>query len=126
MRDDKTVTVPFTEFSCGVPPTGDRLQRAHERCGVRPGADRRQRAVSRRARVERLSIGEQTGRALYTVEITIKFLHEVSAADTVTAESRVASYDTKRVRVHSTLKVGDTAVATGDSLYLHVDTERAR
>jgi acyl-CoA thioesterase FadM len=65
---------------------------------------------------------ERTGGAMYTVEITLKFLHEVNATDTITAESRVASYDAKRLRVHSTLLVGEIPVASGDSLYLHVDT----
>jgi len=70
----------------------------------------------------RAAYREQTGGAMYTVEITLKFLHEVNAADTITAESQVASHDAKRLRVHSTLLVGQTPVASGESLYLHVDT----
>lgn len=65
---------------------------------------------------------ESTGGAMYTVEITIKFLHEVSADDEIRAESWVASCDSKRLRLATTLLVGDTPVAAGDSLYLHVDT----
>lgn len=70
---------------------------------------------------------EATGCSMYTVEITIKFLHEVGRNDVVRAKSTLASHDAKRVRVRTTLLVGDdTAVASGDSLYLHVDTTAGR
>ena len=73
------------------------------------------------------SYREQTGCAMYTVEITLKFLQEVSADDQLRAESLLATHDAKRVRVHTRLfKDGDVQVATGDSLYLHVDTASGR
>ena len=49
-------------------------------------------------------------------------MHEVNRDDLVRAESWVASADSKRLRVTTTLLVADTPVAAGDSLYLHVDT----
>lgn len=74
-----------------------------------------------------VSYREQTGGALYTVEIGLKFLAEVTADDTLSAHSILASHDTKRVRVHTTiLKQGDVEVAKGESLYLHVDTRSGR
>jgi acyl-CoA thioesterase FadM len=70
---------------------------------------------------------ERTGCAMYTVEIALKFLQEVSADDQLRAESLLALHDAKRVRVHTTLfKGNDVQVATGDSLYLHVDTASGR
>jgi acyl-CoA thioester hydrolase len=70
---------------------------------------------------------ERTGCAMYTVEITLKFMQEVSAEDQLRAESILATHDAKRVRVHTTLfKGNDVQVATGDSLYLHVDTASGR
>jgi acyl-CoA thioesterase FadM len=66
-----------------------------------------------------------TGCALYTVEMNIRFLHEVSRGDTLTARTVLASHDSKRVRVSTTIiGTGGEPVATGDSLYLHVDTAK--
>lgn len=70
---------------------------------------------------------ERTGCAMYTVEITLKFLQEVSADDQLRAESVLAMHDAKRVRIHTALfKGSEIQVATGDSLYLHVDTPSGR
>lgn len=72
-----------------------------------------------------MSIGyrERTGCSLYTVEMTIRFLREVGLDDELRAESLVVSHDAKRVRLHTTLLAADgAAVATGETLYLHVDT----
>lgn len=69
------------------------------------------------------SYREATGCSMYTVEITIKFLREVSRGETLRASSQLRSHDAKRVRIHTSLLADDGAqVATGDSLYLHVDT----
>ncbi len=121
MPDDKPVTVPFTEFSCGVPPASiDYNGHMNDAAYAQVLTDANELFLD--ALGLSADYRDRTGSALYTVEITLKFLHEVNANDTVTAESRVASNDSKRLRVHSTLKVGETPVATGDSLYLHVDT----
>jgi acyl-CoA thioester hydrolase len=121
MRDESTLTVPFTAFSCGVPPHAiDYNGHMNDAAYAQVLTDANE--VFLDALGLSADYRERTGCSMYTVEITIKFLHEVNAADIITAESRVASHDAKRLRVHSTLRVGDVDVATGDSLYLHVDT----
>ena len=66
---------------------------------------------------------ERTGCSLYTVEMTIRFLREVGLDDELRAESLLVANDAKRVRLHTTLLAADGApVATGETLYLHVDT----
>jgi acyl-CoA thioesterase FadM len=68
-----------------------------------------------------------TACSMYTVEITIKFLREVGLDALLRAESRLASHDAKRLRLHTVLVSDDgSEVATGDSLYLHVDTSAGR
>jgi carnitine 3-dehydrogenase len=63
-----------------------------------------------------------TGRAMYTVESHIRYLAESKRGDILAAESLLVSADPKRMRVHTLLSRGDeTAVATGEHLYLHVD-----
>jgi len=125
MRDDSTVAVPFTDFSCSVPPDGiDYNGHLNDAAYAQVLTDANELFLDALG----LSAGyrERTGCSMYTVEITLRFLHEVGADDMVTAVSQVASHDTKRLRVHTTLKVGDTDVAAGDSLYLHVDTEAGK
>jgi acyl-CoA thioesterase FadM len=66
---------------------------------------------------------QRTACSLYTVEMTIRFLREVGLDDELHAESLLHSYDGKRVRVQTTLLAQDgSAVASGETLYLHVDT----
>ena len=66
-----------------------------------------------------------TGCALYTVEMNIRFLREVSRGDALTARTLLTSHDDKRIRVGTTIIGSDgQPVATGDSLYLHVDTAK--
>jgi acyl-CoA thioesterase FadM len=125
MRDDSTVAVPFTEFSCGVPADAiDYNGHLNDAAYAQVLTDANELFLD--ALGLSASYRKSTGCAMYTVEITLKFLHEVNADDTITAESRVTSHDAKRLRVHSTLRVGDTDVATGDSLYLHVDTSAGK
>jgi acyl-CoA thioesterase FadM len=65
---------------------------------------------------------QRTGCAMYTVEMTIRFLREVGRGAELQAESLVLSHDAKRLRLHTTILDGDgVAVATGETLYLHVD-----
>jgi acyl-CoA thioester hydrolase len=125
MRDEQFVAVPFTAFSCGVPPTAiDYNGHMNDAAYAQVLTDANELFL------EALGLSadyrERTGCAMYTVEITLKFLHEVSASDVIRAESRVSSHDAKRLRVETTLRVGDTDVASGDSLYLHVDTNTGR
>jgi acyl-CoA thioesterase FadM len=68
-----------------------------------------------------------TGRALYTVEMTIRYLGGVRLDDLLLAETRLISHDAKRMRVRTTLRTEHgPPVATGDVLYLHVDAELGR
>jgi len=70
-----------------------------------------------------VSYRERTGCALYTVEMTIKFRQEASLGDTLRGQSWLATCDAKRVGVHTRIIAADgRTVATGDTLYLHVDT----
>lgn len=70
---------------------------------------------------------ERTRCAMYTVEMTIRFLHEVRRGEMLRASSVVAGHDSKRLTVHTTLKnAADVDVATGRTTYLHVDTEAGR
>jgi len=70
-----------------------------------------------------VSYRERTGCALYTVEMTIRFRQEVSLGQTLRGESWLSSHDAKRVGVHTRIIAADGGtVATGDTLYLHVDT----
>ncbi|MFL6182282.1 MAG: thioesterase family protein [Actinomycetes bacterium] len=132
MRDDSqteqppaAVAVPFTDFSCAVPAAAiDYNGHMNDAAYAQVLTDANELFLDRLGLSA--SYRERTGCAMYTVEITIKFLHEVDATDTITAESVVASVDAKRLRVRSTLKVGDIDVATGDSLYLHVDTSAGK
>ena len=63
-----------------------------------------------------------TAHSLYTIETHIRFLSEVSEGTTLVAESLLVSHDPKRVRLHTTLITTDgETVATGESLYLHVN-----
>ncbi|MFZ0322572.1 MAG: thioesterase family protein [Actinomycetes bacterium] len=69
------------------------------------------------------SYRDATGCSLYTVEMNIRFRKEVSLDDELHAETRLVSHDRKRVRLSTTvLDSGGDVVATGDSLYLHVDS----
>ena len=66
-----------------------------------------------------------TGRAMYTVEAHLRYLAEVGRGDVLAAESSLAGADAKRLRVHTVLRLeGGVPVATGEHLYLHVDTAR--
>ena len=68
---------------------------------------------------------DASGCALYTVEMNIRFLREVSVGVELRAQTVLASHDRKRVRLRTTVVGPDgEPVATGDSLYLHVDSTR--
>ena len=69
----------------------------------------------------------RTGRAMYTVEAHIRYLAETATSDRLAAASFLVSADPKRLRVHTVLTRRDeTAVATGEHQYQHVDNELGR
>ena len=66
-----------------------------------------------------------TGRAMYTVEARLRYLAEVGRGDALAAESSLVGADAKRLRVHTLLRLeSGFVVATGENLYLHVNTAR--
>ncbi|MGN6677860.1 MAG: thioesterase family protein [Streptosporangiaceae bacterium] len=68
-----------------------------------------------------------TGCGLFTVESHIRYLAETAGDDRLAAASFIVRADLKRLRVHTTLTRRDgTAVATGEYLYLHVDSRLGR
>ena len=70
---------------------------------------------------------QATGCSMYTVELTIKFLREAGLDDLIRAETQLASHDSKRVRLRTTLLAEDLSpLATGESMYVHVDTATGR
>jgi acyl-CoA thioester hydrolase len=64
--------------------------------------------------------------AMFTVETHIRFLAECSAGQTLTATTVLVEADAKRMRLHSELFADGVLAATGESLYLHVDTTTGR
>jgi acyl-CoA thioester hydrolase len=121
VTEDGAVEVPFTEFSCSVPEWAiDYNGHMNDAAYAKVLTDANEAFLDALGLSE--AYRERTGCSMYTVEITLKFLHEVGRDDVVRAESRVASHDAKRLSLRTTLLVDDTAVATGESLYLHVDT----
>jgi acyl-CoA thioester hydrolase len=75
-----------------------------------------------------LSVDYRTEHAasMFTVETHIRFLAECSRGQTLTAATVVVEADDKRLRLHSDLYADGVAVATGESLYVHVDTDAGR
>jgi acyl-CoA thioester hydrolase len=104
VTEEAAVVVPFTEFSCGVPEWAiDYNGHMNDSAYAKVLTDANEAFLDALGLSE--AYRERTGCSMYTVEITLKFLHEVSHDDVVT-----------------TLLVGETPVAKGESLYLHVDT----
>ncbi|MFM9111800.1 MAG: thioesterase family protein, partial [Actinomycetota bacterium] len=64
-----------------------------------------------------------SGRTFYTVESHIRFLDQTHQGDKVKVMVRVASYDDKRIHLWTEIVRADGVVAaTGEHLFLHVDT----
>ncbi len=64
-----------------------------------------------------------TGASFYTVECHIRYLAECSLGQRLSATTIMVAADAKRVRLYTELLHEDgRPAATGDSLYLHVDT----
>ncbi len=69
----------------------------------------------------------ETGAAYYTVQSHIRFLAECRLGHVLTARTIMVSADPKRIRLYTELQRDDEqTVATGEFLYLHVDTTRGR
>ncbi len=64
--------------------------------------------------------------SMFTVEMHLHYLAEVSAGQTITASTAVTEADHKRLRLSSELYADGTLAATGECLYLHVDTAAGR
>ena len=82
-------------------------------------------AAANEAYLEHLGISAdyqaRTGCTTYTVEAHLRFLAEVSRGQVVDADVQLVDADAKRLRLHTTLRVGDVDVLTGEYLFLHVD-----
>jgi acyl-CoA thioesterase FadM len=66
---------------------------------------------------------ERTGASLYTVESHIRYLAECSLGQTLSATTVVVAAGAKKVHLYTELLREDgSPAATGESLYLHVDT----
>jgi acyl-CoA thioester hydrolase len=66
---------------------------------------------------------KETGNALYTVETHIRFLAECGHGQRLRATTLLVAADPKKVRLYTELAVdGGELVATGESLYVHIDT----
>jgi acyl-CoA thioester hydrolase len=64
--------------------------------------------------------------SMFTVEAHLRFLAEVSEGQVLTAATTLVEADRKRLRLHSELYADGQLAATGECLYLHVDTSAGR
>lgn len=64
--------------------------------------------------------------SMFTVETHIRFLAECCDGQILTASTTVVDADRKRLRLYSELYADGRVAATGESLYVHVDTEAGR
>ena len=60
--------------------------------------------------------------SMFTVEMHLAYVAEVNAGQVLTAATRVVEADHKRLRLRSDLYADGVLAATGECLYLHVDT----
>ena len=68
----------------------------------------------------------RTGCTTYTVESHLRFLAEVDRGATLHADVVLIDADAKRLRLHTTVFNAETAVLTGEYLFLHVDQSSGR
>ncbi|MDX6367260.1 MAG: acyl-CoA thioester hydrolase [Nocardioidaceae bacterium] len=69
---------------------------------------------------------EQTTASLYTVEYHIRYLAECGLGQALSATTLVLAASAKWVHLYTELlRDGSDVAATGESLYLHVDTTRS-
>jgi acyl-CoA thioesterase FadM len=66
-----------------------------------------------------------TGASFYTVETHIRFLAECSLGESLRAATVLVDASPRKIRLYTELLLADERpAATGESLYLHVDTAR--
>ena len=64
-----------------------------------------------------------TGRSFYTLESHIRYINESKVGDEIVVTAQVISLDDKKIHMHSVMSHADgKVVATGEHIYLHVDT----
>ena len=64
-----------------------------------------------------------TGRSFYTLESHIRYINESKVGDEIVVTAQVISLDDKKIHMHSVMSHADgRVVATGEHIYLHVDT----
>jgi carnitine 3-dehydrogenase len=70
----------------------------------------------------------RAGRAPYTVEAHVRYVAEVRQLEALYVTTQLLAVDPKRIRVFHRLHRGrdDALAATGEFMYLHVDTEAGR
>jgi acyl-CoA thioester hydrolase len=87
-------------------------------------------AAANEAYLEHLGVSAdyqaRTGCTTYTVESHLRYLDEVGRDAVLYAEVLPVDADTKRLRLHTTVFRGETAVLTGEYLFLHVDQGSGR
>ncbi|MGB2838984.1 MAG: thioesterase family protein, partial [Actinomycetes bacterium] len=77
MSDDTVVNVPYTEFACGVPPSAiDYNGHLNDAAYAQVLTDANEMFLD--ALGLSAAYRDASGCSMYTVEITLKFLHEVS------------------------------------------------
>jgi acyl-CoA thioester hydrolase len=64
--------------------------------------------------------------SMFTVETHLRYLREVAGGQVLTAATTLVEADRKRLRLHSELYADGELAATGECLYLHVDTTTGR
>jgi acyl-CoA thioesterase FadM len=67
-----------------------------------------------------------SGAAFYTVETHLRFVAECVAGQRLTADTLLVSSGPKRIHLYTELFADGVMVATGESVYLHVDSTRGR
>ena len=76
--------------------------------------------------IDKLELGElyrkQTGASLYTVDLHVSYKSEVSASDSLHAQSRISTLSSKKLEITTELIRSDGVIAAiGTVLYVHFD-----
>jgi acyl-CoA thioester hydrolase len=67
-----------------------------------------------------------SGAAFYTVETHLRFLAECIEGQRLTAHTLLVSAEPKRIHLYTELFADEVLVATGESVYVHVDSTEGR
>jgi acyl-CoA thioesterase FadM len=67
-----------------------------------------------------------SGASFYTVETHLRFVAECVEGQQLTARTLLVSAGPKKIHLYTELFADDVMVATGESVYLHVDTVEGR